>query len=761
MRGTRWLLLVAIAAIIFGVGVIYRKQTKSNRENAPQTPQALPADVSSSYQDFVWTKKNQDTGCENVISAKGMNQLANSSRSEISDVTMRLYHKVENKCDAKFDVIRSGAATFFDSENRLYAEGDVEITLGESSGAQPPASLISIKSSGVTFDTESGKADTERPAAFFFKNGEGRSTGATYDPPTKELLMKHDVVVDWQPATPHAKPLHIEAPSLQYHESLAEIDLSPTGRMTRDGLEFEGENPVIRLRDDGAGHKFIRQIESVHAHGIDTTPNRKLIYSADRVTVDYNDDHLVQRIVADGNAVLTSTAETSETNMTANHVELFFDPHDKESQLTRVTCNGHAVATSKPRPAPGRQPSDTHVLRSESIEMKMRPGGKDIATVSAHPSGTLEFLPSLPTSHHRTLVGNEMLIGYAPQNRIETFVATNVKTTTDPNPEELKRNRAVSTTSSRDFSARFDPQTSQLASMEQAGNFSYQEGERKAHAYRATFDQKQNVMTLETGAAVSDATGTTTADHIRLDQRTDDFIAEGNVSSTRLPDKNQKNNSTMLSGDAPMNAQGRKMESSNRAGSRHTRYEGNAKLWQGANRISADVVEIDRDKHTLTADGNVVTEAWEQPKADDKKKNSAAVLTKVYAPHLVYTDQDRLAYYTGGVKLDRTDMHLKSKELHAWLADSKADSQLEKAFADGSVEIDGARKENSYTGSSEHAEYYTADQKLILNAGTPRFVQTAGGKQTTIQGRELIYLINNGKLETKGPATDRIPPKKK
>ena len=34
MRGTRWLLLVAIAAIIFGVGVTYQQQKKSNEQNA-------------------------------------------------------------------------------------------------------------------------------------------------------------------------------------------------------------------------------------------------------------------------------------------------------------------------------------------------------------------------------------------------------------------------------------------------------------------------------------------------------------------------------------------------------------------------------------------------------------------------------------------------------------------------------------------------------------------------------------------------------
>jgi lipopolysaccharide export system protein LptA len=762
MRGTRWLLLVAIAAIIFGVGVTYQEQKRTNQRNALAAPPALADDVSSALQSPKFVHKDQKSGCTIYeLLATGTTQAADSSHTELTGVELHLFHKSDGKCDDKFDLVRSAQATYFDSDNRLYAEGQVDITLGEPAEGEPSPSLVSITSSGVTYDTDTGKADTERPAKFLFKNGEGHSTGATYDPPSKLLTMKNDVVVDWEPATPHAKPLHIEAPTLQYHENTGEIDLAPTGRMTRDEMTFEGETPIIRLWDAGEGHKFIREIDATHAHGTDNTNNRKLAYAADRVWVFYNDDHVIERIVVEGNADLTSAAETSETHVTANHVEMYFDPHDKESQLTRVVCNGNAVVTSQPLAAPGRQPTDSHVLRSENIEMKMRPGGREIQTVAAHPSGTLEFLPNQPASHHRTLEGEDMLISYATQNRIETFHSTNVKTNTDPNAEERKHNRAVSATASRDFSARFDPKTSQLASMEQTGNFAYQEGDRKARANKATFDQKENVMNLDIGAVVSDATGTTKADHIRIDQNTDDFLAEGNVSSSRLPDKSQKNDSSMLSGDTPLNAQARKMQSSNRAGSHRTRYEGNVKVWQGANRITADVVEIDRDKHTLIADGNVVTEAWEQPKEGDKKKNATAVLTKVYAPHLVYTDQDRLAFYSGGVKLERPDLHLKSKALHAWMADSDADSQLEKAFADGAVEISGARRENAYNGTSEHLEYYTDEQKVILNGGVPQLVRTVSGKQTLIKEPQLIYFVDDGKLVGTGAASDRIPPKKK
>jgi len=133
----------------------------------------------------------------------------------------------------------------------------------------------------------------------------------------------------------------------------------------------------------------------------------------------------------------------------------------------------------------------------------------------------------------------------------------------------------------------------------------------------------------------------------------------------------------------------------------------------------------------------------------------------VHAPHLVYTDGDRLASYSGGVELDRPDMRIKSKELRAWLADSTADSRLDKAFADGAVEVAGARKENSYKGDSEHMEFYTGEQKVVLNGGTPRLTRTVSGKSTTLQQRELTYFLNDGKLFGAGAGSDRVPPKKK
>ncbi len=45
MRGSRWLLLVAIVAIIGGVSYTYRAQKQAIKAAAPSNPQALPDDL--------------------------------------------------------------------------------------------------------------------------------------------------------------------------------------------------------------------------------------------------------------------------------------------------------------------------------------------------------------------------------------------------------------------------------------------------------------------------------------------------------------------------------------------------------------------------------------------------------------------------------------------------------------------------------------------------------------------------------------------
>jgi lipopolysaccharide export system protein LptA len=535
----------------------------------------------------------------------------------------------------------------------------------------------------------------------------------------------------------------IEAGGLVFHENDQTIELPPWGKLTREGTVVEGDAPLIRLQN----HE-IHNVHAFHARGTEDNDNRQIAYSASELFMDCNDRGQVEHIGAQNDARLVSNAPTSQTTVTGDRVDLFFEVRDNRSILLRVAAAGHGVVTSKPLPAPGSDPGDTHVLSSDKLEMTMRPGGKELDRVITHGLSSLEFVPNAAANHHRVLRGNDFLIGYGKDNRIDTFHATDAHTATDPNAEERKRKRAQSVTSSREINARFDPKTSHLAAMEQSGGFVYTEGDRQARAAKATLDSDQNVMVLEGAARMWDATGATSADRIRMDQRSGDFTAEGSVNSSRMPEQDAKKNSQMLATDEPLQAQARRMVSKDK--SRNLHYEGGVVMWQGANRITAETVDVDREKRSLIADRNVVSSLWEEPKDEEKKKTAVPVLTVMRAPRLVYTDADRLAVYSGGVDMSRPGMHITSRELHAFLADSSADSRLEKAFADGGVKIVATTVNGVRTATAEHSEYYTDDAKVILTGGRPRLVDD-GGHST--EGEKLTYYSNDDRLTVDGASS--------
>ena len=127
-----------------------------------------------------------------------------------------------------------------------------------------------------------------------------------------------------------------------------------------------------------------------------------------------------------------------------------------------------------------------------------------------------------------------------------------------------------------------------IRKLEQAADFRYEEGERQAKAERAFLDQPNNLITLTGRARIWDSTGSSDADKIVINQISGDFSADGHVSSTRMPDKSKDDSSGggMLDENEPLHARAKKILSTDN--NLHIRYEGNAVLWQGANRLEAD-----------------------------------------------------------------------------------------------------------------------------------------------------------------------------
>ena len=754
MRHTRWLFLAAIVAIVFMVGATYYQRRASLAKEPAIHPIPLETGVDSRAPDWVHTVFKGDQK-HFTIRARNMRVIKEPSLMELEGVELQLFHDNGEKSD----LIRSDKAQFDVDSKTLYSDGEVDIVMGVPADQPPSGRLLRIHGSGIRFASDTGKAITDRRVTFSFDRGNGSAVGAEYDPNARELQLHNKVILDWAGKTPEAKPMHVESDQAIYTERDSKVVLFPVSRFARDTLHMEGGRSDVQL-DKGA----IRFARMQMARGVHDDPGRKVEYSADELNMNFDDAMVIHTIDGHDHAQLISTSDTARTTVTSDRLDMDFETTDKESTLKTAVATGKSVVQATPLPRAGTQPADTRVLRSDVVRLAMKPGGKEIDRVETDGPGKLEFLPTQPDQPKRSMQGDRIWVAYGKENRIQSVRSVNASTLTERPPKAPKTMPTVTHTQSKDIVATFNPNTSEMVRLEQTTNFQYEEGDRRARGDKATLDQSRDLMTLDGSARILDPTGSVNADHIVMNQKSEDYTADGHVSSTRQPDRQGKS-SAMLSNDEVMQAVADKMISTGE--SKHIRYEGNARAWQGANRVDADRIEIDRDRRVMEAHGKVVSQFADksedkaQEKAQEKAKDkgskakapAAPIFTLVRASDLVYTEETRLAVYQGGVVLTRPALTVNTRELQAFLKPADSDSSLDKAFADGAVKIvsitNTVKPARTRIGTSEHAEYYADEQKVILQKGHPTLVDNVKGDAS---GEQLTWWANNDRLLVEGEA---------
>lgn len=746
MRLGRWLLAALILLISVAVGDIYVKRKAFQASETPPAPKPLDHGVEATATKWTFGQSTGDH-LRVRLQADSFRQIQNPAGMELEGVELQIPHKDGQK----YDLVKCAKAQFDPNTKSLYSDGDVEITMGVEDGA-PPGHLMKIHTSGAHFASDTGIATTDRLATFEFDRGGGSAVGVDYDPSTRELHLKSAVVLDWK-GKPGSMHMHAEAGEAQYHERESKVFLYPWSKLKRDTLQLDGAMSVVYLHEGN-----IQRAEIGSGKGIKDDDGRKVEFAADQLTLDFDENTVVRKVLGERNARLVSTTGSARTTVTGDRMDLDMAVRGKESVLSNAVSSGSSVAETAPLGRSPKDMPDTRILRSETIRLKMRaPDGKEAESAETDGAGTLDFIPNRPGQPKRFLSGDKFWIAYGSENRIQSFRSVNVKTRTERPATAKQTAPPPALTESQEIFATFNPTTSELDRMEQNKAFHYEEGDRQARAEKAVLEQAKDLITLDGAARVWDPTGLSTGDRIIMNQKSGDYSADGHVASTRQPDKKGQS-SAMLSNDEVLQARADHMVATNNHQKIH--YEGNAVAWQGANRVEADKIDIDRARHVMEANGRVVSQFVDKDKAEDKtntgdkktasKEKQAPVFTVVRAPHLDYTDETRVAFYQGGVSLVRPGLTVEGKTLRAFLKDASEDSSLDKAFTDGDVKIVSVTttpEKRTKTGTSEHSEYYASEQKVILEGGSPLLVDSIKGKTV---GRQLTWFANNDRLLVDG-----------
>lgn len=272
----------------------------------------------------------------------------------------------------------------------------------------------------------------------------------------------------------------------------------------------------------------------------------------------------------------------------------------------------------------------------------------------------------------------------------------------------------------------------------------FQDPQVRAEGNRATLD-------LETDRAeffgdpvdVKSEKGELHAPRIVYDTENQVVNAQGGVRAVLEQDDDASMASTPLAeGEGPVRVESR--EAFWRQNPSSFVFRGDVRSWRGENLMLSQELRGDQAQDRLTASGGVKTlwipEQGAGATAGETQASRAPI--EVVASELIYEQGSRVLNYTGGVRIEQEGKTLQCQKVEVQL-DEKRKPQL--MTCSGQARLNDPKAGRNIEG--ETAVYRIA-QRQVEFTGAKVIMRDREGNQ--VQGRRVLYWIDDGKVEVKG-----------
>ena len=166
-------------------------------------------------------------------------------------------------------------------------------------------------------------------------------------------------------------------------------------------------------------------------------------------------------------------------------------------------------------------------------------------------------------------------------------------------------------------------------------------------------------------------------------------------------------------------------------------FEGGARLWQKDNFISANSIEIQRDKKILIASGDVRTLLFDVPRQPGSSlRASVSGSSGVFR----YDDSSRVAVYRSKVEIRQGQERLQAEQIAVGIG---PDGQVNSFSAEGSVILSQPGRK----ATGKQVEYSLSDRKVTLKGSPARVVESGRG---ATEGGTLTYFVDDRKVVGEG-----------
>jgi lipopolysaccharide export system protein LptA len=771
MKTLRILLLLAVTGMLGVVVWDYAGAQRAGSAGEASEPEEIPQNLDSKASRWTWSQSSSNER-KVEIHANTVEQIRDTTLLQLQGVELLIYRSDANS----FDRIVCDSARF-DGET-LYSEEEVTVLLGLTTGdSAQNAQPTTIRSSGVTFQSKTGVASTDRYTEYEFEGGVGHSVGSFYDSVHRYFRMNSEAYVERHASSAGQPVLKIRAGELTYYEIGQRVDLKNGASLERGGQKLRAAEAIVHLEEG-----VIRQITATDAQGEEGQAARVVRFETPKLVAWYSPLQIIEHINGEGPSVMTSETAASAIRAQGNRIDLHYVTPEgaTESLLREMYVRESAILEAKPGPGAAAKGGQVRRVSSETLHLKMDNTAENMEFVETMARGRLDVLPVEPDGSRDVLEADRIKMLYAAGNRMEKLQASgNVTLERQPRAEDSTAGRKAEPlhTFSGALLGEFDPGSGDLRVLRQWANFRFEQGDRSGRAEEAQFDLAANQIELKNRAEVWDPNSRTSADSLTLDEESGDFEARGRVSSA-YQEKSRKGEpgaggsqaatGELFAPSKPVYATAERMVSNQRSGV--LEYHGKARLWQGADRIEAEQIRIERRQQKLAAKVkvvNVISEKGEDAAVDQTGSLAAGQggdrgvpatqgrPIEVRADAMRYDEATRQIEYDGSVELRRDTLRVKANELDAWLAPpGAAGSRLEKAIAGGSVEIAETAPHGPppRQGFGDRAQFFPSEDKVILE-GEPARVISA--RQDTTRGSELTYHLGDDRLLVLGSPQER------
>jgi lipopolysaccharide export system protein LptA len=777
-----WFAVAAIFLVVVVAGFYLYDRVKIG-STGTELPARLPNGVQQSSHGFSLSKSEGGHSLF-TIRAERTTQYKEGGKSDLQDVKIVVYGHDANR----FDQIYGPDFLYDPQSGDVVAKGIVHIDLqGDNSGAPhadqaPPGELknpIHLVTSGLLFNQKTGNADTKERVDFHVSQATGWATGAHYDARQNQLALDQDVHIDI--TEPHLVNITADRGFMSKSPRCA---ILYNAHIVREDTIIDAAQLTLFLRPDnsidhmtgagGVSSTTTTDPTTVHIHApsavlyLEGTHNDPQLADFTEGTSFSTEGASLMNGSADNVHMVFGANNNIDTMHAQGNVRLIQPPKPRAADPLPPPVpgetTGEGVASSSSALAPGTHAQTTE-LTADVIDFWLAPGNqlrRAETSRNAQITMTPQTLPPLPPSGpapapvqsgERTVITAAKFYANFKENRLDLltgFPNARVVAYTPGLSDRVSTSRLIEVAFAGSGGA---------SQVTQQDAFQYHERlpngtERAAWAQSAVYSTATGMITLTGAPRVVEGDTATTAHVIRMNRPTGDFYADGDVKSTYNDLKPQPGGALLASGD-PIHVTARSMTAQRAAGFAH--YAGDARLWQNTNVVEAPVIDFDRDRRTMVAEGDASRQVVTILTQQDRRRGPSPI--HITSAHLTYSDLHRQADFEGGVVARGVDGTLTASQVNAYLTPvlggqskasgpSGAAGQIDKMTADQNVVL----QQPSRRATGDHLTYTAAIDEYVIIGGPPIVWDAEHGTTT---GDALTFYNHDDKVFVEGSEISR------